>query len=149
MLLLELALIRVLSRFMTVYLMWGNSGLPPFIRCLESLQNLHTLEIGRADNSITIPLQEALKRVKLPQIRTLIIPPEAYPLLWHCCDVEDVVCVTRDNTISSDEFLGALSSNRNTKVRRLAIPLVSWGNPSCKLSSTLYHRTVQTATDYL
>jgi len=114
---------------MSLFLMWDNTALPSFVRCLESLPNLHTLEIGRADDSITTPLKKALKRVKLPQIETLIVPPETYPLLRCCCDVEDVVCVTRDDTVFSDEFLGALASNRDSKVRRLAIPLVSWGDP--------------------
>ena len=117
---------------MSLSLMWDNITIPPFIRCLESLQNLHTLEIGRADGTVTTPLKNALKRVKLPQIKTLIIPPEAYPLLQCCCDVEEVVWVTGDNIVSSDEFLGALAANRDSKVRRLAIPLVSWGNPSRK-----------------
>ena len=117
---------------MSLFFTWDNTALPPFIRCLESLPNLHTLEIGRADGSITTPLKNALKRVKLPQIKTLIIPPEAYPLLQCCCDVEDVVCVIKDNTFSSDEFLGSLAANRDSKVRRLAIPLVSLGNPSRK-----------------
>ena len=134
-LLLALALIRVLRRFMTLNLIWGNGGLPPFVRCLESLPNLHTLEIGRAERSTTTPLQDALKRAKLPQIKTLIIPPEVYPLLQRCCDVEDVVYVTSENATPSEEFLTALASNRDSKVRRLAIPLVSWGNTSRKRSS--------------
>jgi len=128
----ESMLIRVLLRFMTVNVMWGGDGLLPFIRCLESLPNLHTLEIGRADGSVTTPLKNSLKHAKLPQIKTLIIPPEAYPLLQCCCDVEDVVCVTIDGTVSSDEFLGALASNLDSKVRRLAIPLVSWSSLSSK-----------------
>jgi len=115
---------------LTVYLMRGNSAFHSFVRCLESLSNLHTLEIGWTDGSITIPLKNALKRLQLPQIKTLILPPAAYPLLQNCRDVEDVVCVITDNTISTDEFLGCLTSNRDSKLRRLAIPLVSWGNPS-------------------
>src|SRR5258708_6338568 len=80
-------------------------------------------------------VKNALKRVKLPQIKTLIIPPEAYSLLQCCCDAEDVVCVAGYDTVSSGEFLGVLASNQDSKVRRLAIPLVSWGNPSRKQSS--------------
>ena len=113
---------------MSLVLMWDNILLPPFVRCLESLPNLHMLEIGQANGWITTPLKKVLRGVKLPQIKTLIIPPEVYPLLRNCCDVEDVVCVTRDSTVFSDEFLGALASNQDSKVRRLAIPLVSWGD---------------------
>ena len=127
-----LVLIHVLQRFMSVGFMWGDTNLPPFIRCLESLQNLHTLEIGLVNESITTPLKNALEGIKLPQIKTLILHPATYPLLQCCYNVEDVVCVVRDATISSDEFLGSLASNRDSKVRRLAIPLFSWGNPSRK-----------------
>ena len=108
--------------------MWGDTKLPPFVRCLESLPNLHTLEIGQAEGPITTPLKNALKRVKLPQIKTLILPTTVYPLLQHCCNVEDVICVVRDTTVFSDEFLGSLASNQDSKVRRLAVPLVSVGN---------------------
>jgi len=117
---------------MTVCLMWGDSVLPLFVGCLESLPNLHTLEIGRVHGSIETPLKNALEHVKLPQIKTLILPPSAYPLLLHCCDVEDVVCVVGRGAISSDEFLESLASNRNSKVKRLAIPLVSRSNLSRK-----------------
>ena len=117
---------------MTMHFMQGDSAIPSFITCIESLPNLHTLEIGRTDSTITTPLKDALKRVKLPQIKTLILPPTAYPLLRHCRDVGDVVCVIRDDIVSSDEFLVSLASNRNSKVRRLAIPLVSRGNQSSK-----------------
>lgn len=103
-----------------------------FVKCLEFLPNLHTLEIAWAGGHITIPLEDALKSVKLPQIRTLILPPTAHPLLRNCHNVEDVVCVVGDEVISSDEFLASLTSNRDSKVERLAIPLVSWDDPSRK-----------------
>ena len=118
-------LIRVLYRFMTVCTIWGDSDPTKFVRCLESLPNLHTLEIGRANDTITTPLKNALRRVKLPQIKTLILPPTAHPLLQHCCNVEDAVCVAGRSPVSSDEFLRSLASNRDSEVKRLAIPLVS------------------------
>ena len=113
-----------------MYLTLSDSILPLFVGCLESLPNLHTLEIGRAHSYTAAPLKKALGRVEFPQIKTLILPPTAYPLLQHCRDVEDVICVVRDVTLSSDEFLGSLASNRDSKVRRLTIPLVSFGTPS-------------------
>jgi len=117
---------------MTVDLSWKDSTIPLFVRCLESLPNLHTLEILRAGGPATSPLKDALRRVKLPQIKTLILPPAAHPLLRHCSGVEDVVCVVRYGTISSDEFLGSFESNQESKVKRLVIPLVLWVNPSRK-----------------
>lgn len=117
---------------MTVRLVWNNSTLPKFVKCLESLPNLRTLEIGRTGNHITTALENALKHVKLPQIKALILPPTAYPLLRPCCDVEDVVCVVEYYARTTNGFLTSLASNRDSKVRRLAIPLVSWGNPPRK-----------------
>ena len=116
---------------------WNGFGFPPFVKCLESLPNLHTLEIGWADDRITVPLKNALKRATFPQIRTLILPPVAYPLLRHCRDVEDVVCAVWFQTVLPDGFLISLASNRNSKVKRLAIPLATWANPSRKRLKTL------------
>ena len=117
---------------MTVHLSWDNSSFPPFVKCLESLPNLHTLEIGWVGCPVTILLKTAFKGVKLPQIRTLILSSSAHPLLQHCHDVEDVVYVVRRETTVSDEFLRALASKQGSKVRRLAIPLTLWVNLSRK-----------------
>ena len=111
---------------------WNHFPFSEFVEFLGSLPNLHTLEIARAHNRITTPLGNALKRVKLPQIKTLILPPTAHPLLRHCHNVEDVVYVVGDETMPSDEFLASLASNLDSKVKRLAIPLISWGDPSRK-----------------
>ena len=49
-------------------------------KCLQSLPNLHTLEVALAEgveNTATTPLKKALGSVKLPQVKTLIIPPAA------------------------------------------------------------------------
>lgn len=120
-----------------VHLSWNRSSFPPIVKCLESLPNLHTLEMGWADDSITALLKGALKGVKLPQIKTLIIPPTAYPLLQHCLNVEDVACMVSHQFLSPDRFRGSLASNRDSKVKRLAIPLVLWVNPSRKRFNTL------------
>ena len=111
---------------------WNNSILPKFVKCLEFLPSLHTLEIGRADGDITTPLEKALKRVKLPQIKVLILPPTVHPLLRHCCNVEDVVYVVMNRAVLMDEFLASLASNQDSKVKRLTIPLASCGSPSRK-----------------
>ena len=131
-----LGLIWLLCRFMTVGTLWNVSKFPLFVRCLESLPSLHTLEIGRADSYTTTPLKDALKRSKLPQIKALILPPCAHPLLQHCHNVEDVDCVVKDRPVPSDQFLGFLASIRCSKVKRLAIPLVPRINASSKWSRT-------------
>ena len=112
---------------------WDKSSFSPFVNCLQSLPNLHTLEIGRAKNLATTELKHALMGAKLPQIKTLILPHAAYPLLQHCRNVEDVVCTIRDiSKPSCDGFLESLMSNRDSKLKRLAIPLVLLPNPSRK-----------------
>ena len=128
----ELKLIRVLRRFMMVHLPWGEPIFPPFVKCLKSLPNLHTLEIGWLKNSTTTALQTAREGVKLPQIKTLIPPPAAYPLFQHCCGVEDVACVVEFYEGSSDGFFKSLASNRHSKIKQLMIPLVLQGDSSCE-----------------
>ena len=118
-------------RFMTVHLPYQRNE--PFshlfFKCLQSLPNLHTLEVALAEgaeNTATTPLKKALRRVKLPQVKTLIIPPAAHPLLQHCCGVEDIVCMNMYKTRSPDGFLRSLAPNRDSKIKRLAIPLTLW-----------------------
>ena len=122
---------------MRTHLTWTQPSFPPFVKCLESFPNLHTLLIGAVDGTITTRLKKALKGVKFPQIKTLILPPAAHLLLKHCRNVEEVFCVCyKYETVPSDGFLIALTSNRKSKIKRLAIPLVLWPNLSCKWSST-------------
>ena len=109
----------------------GGSFFSLFVKCLESLPNLHTLEVGLVGD-VTSPLKKAFKGIKLPQIKALTLPPAAHPLLRHCCNVEDVICVGGYETIHSEGFLGSLVSNRDSRVKQLTIPLVSWDKPSSK-----------------
>ena len=133
---------------MTVDITWNWSCFSPFVKCLQSLPNLHTLEIGWVDNFATTQLKYTLMSVELPQIKTLFLPSAAYPLLQHCCNVEDVVCVARDRDTSPDGFLRSLPSKRDSKVKQLAIPLVGWDDPSRKRFDTLWDPGVIMVTDY-
>ena len=118
---------------MTIYLAQTRFTFPSFVKCLESLPNLHTLLIACVEDSITTPLKKALRGVKLPQIKTLFLPPAAHPLLKHCPNVEEVFCTFyRYENVPSDGFLRSLASNRKSKVKRLAIPLVLWPSASRK-----------------
>ena len=128
---------------------WNWSCFSSFVECLQSLPNLHTLEIGRVNNFATTHLKYVLMGVELPQIKTLILPPAAYPLLQCCRNVEDVVCVAGDLDMSPDEFLGSLPSKRDSNVKRLAIPLVGWDNPSRKRFDTPWDPGVIMVTDCL
>jgi len=122
---------------MTVYFVSDFSALSRFIKCLESLPNLHTLEIGQEDGYLAPLLKKNTlkfkpKGVKLPQIKTLILPPTVHPLLKYCPNLEHVDWVVGDRAIPSDEFLGSLASIRDSKLKRLTIPLVLPGNPARK-----------------
>ena len=109
----------------------GDQVIPLFVQCLELLPNIHTLEIGSSGNCPdAILLKMALGRVRLSQIKTLIVPESAHPLLEHCPNVEDVVWVVTDKPVTSDDFLRSLASNRFSRVKRLAVPLTLPGNPS-------------------
>jgi len=108
-----------------------------FVSCLASLPNLHTLEIGFGkDNPYASILERALGWLRLPQIKTLIIPESAHPLLKRCRNVEDVVWVIGDTPVTSSAFLRSLASNRDSKVRRLTIPLVMRDKLSRKRPTT-------------
>ena len=109
---------------MRVHLPGDESAFPSFIKCLKSLPNLHTLEIGRIAGFSSTSLQRTLQGIKLPQIKTLILPPAAYPLLQPCWNVEDVACVVGYHEILFDMFFRSLASNRYLRVKRLVIPLV-------------------------
>ena len=102
-----------------------------FVKCLGFLPNLHTLEITWSASPLSGKLRKALRRIELPQIKTLILPVTAHPLLERCHEVEDVVCVVAyDWNVSSEEFLRSLALNRDSKVRRLVIPLTpEWDQP--------------------
>ena len=104
------------------------------VKCLESLPNLHTLEMWSSEDTWDVrSLKRELKPwVVLPQIKTLIIPEHAYPLLKRCPNVEDVVCVIKDTPITSDKFLRSLPPGYRSKVKRLTIPLGLPCNPSRK-----------------
>ena len=117
----------------------NRSAFPLFVKCLESLPNLHTLEVRWMRHSRTTSLRSALKEVKLPQIKTLTLPPAAYPLLRHCCNVEDVAWVVGRREKSSDGLLRSLASNPHLNAKRLAIPLTSQVDSSRKLSSALLY----------
>jgi len=109
-----------------------------FVKCLESLPYLHTLEIGRVNDRLdTLLLKNAIEGVKLPQIKALCLPPAANPLLDHCHNVEDVDWVVGGELISSNNYLEPLASIQDSKIRRLTVPLVSPGNASRKQPSTL------------
>ena len=113
---------------------WNNTTFPKFIKCLQSLLNLHTLETGHreVDYYPTPLLRNVVGHVELPQIKVLILSPTAYPLLGQCRNAEDVVYVSMGGATLFDEFCESLVSNQDSRVKRLTIPVISCDNPSRK-----------------
>jgi len=107
-----------------------------FTECLESLPNLHTLEIGSEEDTWLLSsryFRQALMFAKLPQIKALILPPSAHHFLKPCTNVEDVDWVVGSRpAVISDEFLRSLASIQDSKIKRMAIPLILPGSPSRK-----------------
>jgi len=66
--------------------------LPPFIRCLESLPNLHTLQLVHVHSEMTTTLKEAFEGHTFPRIRNVILPSCAHNILRCCPEVRQVVC---------------------------------------------------------
>src|SRR5579872_348539 len=90
--------------------------LETFVKCLAALPHLHTLEVISMGIHYSDPLRDALKGIKLPQIRTLILPSMAHSLLRHCPNVDDLTCTPfRPN----EEFVGSLIAGQQ-KLRRFA-----------------------------
>ncbi|KAJ8086316.1 hypothetical protein PM082_005139 [Marasmius tenuissimus] len=66
--------------------------LPAFARCIEALPNLHTLQVVHAHTQITSFIKNGFEGFSFPQIRTVIIPPQAHNLLLCCPEVRRIVC---------------------------------------------------------
>ena len=129
--------------------LWPHA-VPALSKCLQTLPNLHTLEIASPNYyPCTSQLKKALKGVRLPQIKTLIIPPSAHTLLKRCPNVENVDWVIGDQAVTSSEFLRSLASVPDSKIKRLAIPLILPDNPSSRWTSSSLDRRAMTMTDRL
>lgn len=88
-----------------------------FVRCLAALPNLHTLEVISMGMDYSDPLCDALTGIRLPQIKTLILPSMAHCLLRHCPNIDDLTCTPfRPN----EDFIQSLIAGRQ-KLRRFAV----------------------------
>ncbi|KAG8785220.1 hypothetical protein FRC12_017832, partial [Ceratobasidium sp. 428] len=66
--------------------------LPPFVKMLQLLPNVHTLQIPHAHSAMTTALKDAFKGSTFPSIRTVIMPNCAHEILRCCPGVESVTC---------------------------------------------------------
>ncbi len=66
--------------------------LPAFVKCLENLPNVHTIQILHAHSQMTTMLKTHFEGHHLPTIRTIILPGHAHEILRICPEVRKVVC---------------------------------------------------------
>ena len=103
----------VMSVTVTRYRM--DTILPAFANCLQSLPNLHTLELCHVHQEMTTKLKKAFEGVTIPSIRTVVLPTIAHHILRSCPNVEDVTCNVGDGS----QILGTIAS-KCPKVERIS-----------------------------
>jgi hypothetical protein len=76
----------------------ADTIIPAFARCLQSLPNLHTLELCHVHQAMTTRIKTAFEGVALPSVRTVVLPTIAHHVLRSCPNVEDVTCNVGDGS---------------------------------------------------
>lgn len=66
--------------------------LPAFVKCLENLPNLHTLQILRAHTAMTGILKTHFDGHRFPNVRSIIVPEHGHEILRCCPEVRKVIC---------------------------------------------------------
>ena len=79
----------ILSRYSTA------TVLPACVRAIETLPNLHTLQIIRTHDRMSNILKEVFDGHVFPQVRTIALPSHAHNILRCCPEVRKVICINR------------------------------------------------------
>jgi hypothetical protein len=87
----------VSSRVVNVHIVKGSGDevLSTFAQCLQSLPNVHTLQISGVIGQLATAIKTAFKGHRFLQIRTVIIPAIAHHILSSCPQVKDITCIGR------------------------------------------------------
>ncbi|KAG8694030.1 hypothetical protein FRC08_008744 [Ceratobasidium sp. 394] len=72
--------------------------LPLFVRMLQSLPNIHTLQIPHIHYAMASALENAFRGSRFPSIRTVIMPNSAHEILRCCPGVESITCNNGDGS---------------------------------------------------
>ena len=75
-----------------------DTVLPEFAQCLSQLPNLETLQVVHAHSQMTTVLGQYFKDIKLPSVRTAVLPAHAHNLLRCCPGVRTVVCTEGESS---------------------------------------------------
>jgi len=93
-----------------------------FVECLTALPNLHTLEItSMRDHNVQVfvtALEDRKLRLRLEQVRTLVLPAEAHRLLRYCPNVEDLACCA---TAPDEAFVQSIVTDGLNHITKLSI----------------------------
>lgn len=84
-----------------------DTVLPALIQALNSLPNLHTLQITGVHRKMSTALKTAFDGHVFPQIRTVILPSEAHNILRCCPETRKVVCINGDD---GSQLIGAIAN---------------------------------------
>ena len=85
----------ITSRIVNVHFVKGSEGevASVFAQCLQSLPNVHTLQIAGVLGQAATAIKTAFKNHRLLQIRTIILPNLAHHVLSSCPRVKDMTCI--------------------------------------------------------
>ncbi|KAF8761803.1 hypothetical protein RHS01_01214 [Rhizoctonia solani] len=98
-----------LTRFQT------SKILPPFVKLLRALPNVHTLEIPHAHSAMTGALKQAFGGKTFPTIQRIILPTCSHEILRCCPEIREVTC----NEDDGGRLIGALVQNGCKKLEVL------------------------------
>jgi hypothetical protein len=73
---------------------YSTSVLPAWVRSIEALPNLHTLQI-QMHHKMPSDLKRAFEGHVFPQVRTISLPSHAHHILRCCSEVRKVICNSR------------------------------------------------------
>ena len=82
--------------------------LPVWVRAMEALPNLHTLQIVGTGHKMTTVLKNAFKGHFFRQIRTISLPSRAHHILRRCPEVRKVICTSG---MDSSMLAGAIAKH--------------------------------------
>jgi hypothetical protein len=69
------------------------AALPAFAKCLQSLPNLHTLQISGVFGQMATAFKTVFKGYRFSKIRTVILPSVAHHILSSCPQITDITCI--------------------------------------------------------
>jgi hypothetical protein len=113
------------SRTVNVHIVKYSEGevLSIFAQCLQSLPNVHTLQIAGVIGQAATAIKTAFKNHRFLQIRTIILPAPAHHVFSSCPQVKDITY-----TSYQENYIFNTISRRCKQVE--ALDIMAHGNNS-------------------